>query len=72
MKKELHGVRTTETRDYEFGHDLQRAEGYLQARYDPSSILSVALGVRLDYLDLIEQISIQPRAKCKYQTTDRF
>ena len=54
-------VRTTETRDYEFGHDLQRAEGYLQARYDPSSILSVAFGVRLDYLDLIEQISIQPR-----------
>ena len=54
-------VRTTETRDYEFGHDLQRAEGYLQTRYDPLPALSVALGVRLDYLDLIEQVSIQPR-----------
>ena len=52
---------TTETRDYEFGHDLQRVEGYLQTRYDPLPILSVALGVRLDYLDLIEQLSIQPR-----------
>ena len=54
-------IRTTETRDYEFGHDLQRAEGYLQTRYDPLPALSVALGVRLDYLDLIEQVSIQPR-----------
>ena len=54
-------VRTTDIRDYEFGHDLQRAEGYLQTRYDPLPALSVALGVRLDYLDLIEQVSIQPR-----------
>ena len=54
-------VRTTETRDYEFGHDLQRAEGYLQTRYDPLPVLSVALGVRLDYLDVIEQVSVQPR-----------
>ena len=54
-------IRTTETRDYEFGHDLQRVEGYLQTRYDPLPALSVALGVRLDYLDLIEQLSIQPR-----------
>ena len=54
-------IRTTKTRDYEFGHDLQRAEGYLQTRYDPLPALSVALGVRLDYLDLIEQLSIQPR-----------
>ena len=54
-------IRTTETRDYEFGHDLQRAEGYLQTRYDPLPALSVALGVRVDYLDVIEQVSIQPR-----------
>ena len=54
-------IRTTETRDYEFGHDLQRAEGYLQTRYDPLPMLSVALGVRLDYLDVIEQFSVQPR-----------
>ena len=54
-------IRTTKTRDYAFGHDLQRAEGYLQTRYAPLPALSVALGVRLDYLDLIEQLSIQPR-----------
>ena len=54
-------IRTTETRDYEFGHDLQRAEGYLQTRYDPLPALSVALGVRVDYLDVIEQLSVQPR-----------
>ena len=54
-------IRTTETRDYAFGHDLQRAEGYLQTRYDLLPALSVALGVRVDYLDLIEQLSVQPR-----------
>ena len=54
-------IRTTKTRDYEFGHDLQRVEGYLQTRYAPLPALSVALGVRLDYLDLIEPLSIQPR-----------
>lgn len=54
-------IRATETRDYEFGHDLQRAEGYLQTRYDPLPALSVALGIRVDYLDVIEQVSIQPR-----------
>lgn len=54
-------IKTDETRDYEFGHDLQRYEGYLQARYDPLPNLSMAAGLRFDYLDLIEQISIQPR-----------
>lgn len=54
-------LRTTETKDYEFGHDLQRVEGYLQARYDPLPSLSVALGTRFDYLDVIDHVSIQPR-----------
>ena len=45
----------------EFGHDFYRTEGYVQGRYDPLSFLSVALGVRLDYLNVIEQVSIQPR-----------
>ena len=54
-------LRTTETSDYEFGHDLQRTEGYLQARYEPSETLSFAFGLRLDYLDLIDQVSVQPR-----------
>ncbi len=54
-------LQTTKTSDYEFGHDLQRTEGYLQARYEPSEILSFALGLRLDHLNLIEQLSVQPR-----------
>ena len=45
----------------EFGHDFYRTEGYVQGRYDPLSFLSVALGVRLDYLNVIEQVSVQPR-----------
>ena len=44
-----------------FHYDFQQAEGYLQARYDPLSFLSVALGVRFDYLNLTEELSIQPR-----------
>ena len=45
----------------EFNYTFQRAEGYLQARYDPLSFLSIALGTRFDYLNLTEELSIQPR-----------
>ncbi len=45
----------------EFNYTFRRAEGYLQARYDPLSFLSVALGTRFDYLNLTEELSIQPR-----------
>ena len=51
----------------EFGHDFYRTEGYLQARYDPLSFLSVALGVRLDYLNVTEQLSVQPRGSVSLQ-----
>ena len=44
-----------------FNYSFQQTEGYLQARYDLLSFLSVALGVRLDYLNLTEELSIQPR-----------
>ena len=50
----------------EFGHDFYRAEGYVQGRYDPLSFLSVALGVRLDYLNVTEQVSIQPRGSVSF------
>ena len=50
-----------EEKHYEFGHDFLRAEGYLQGRYDPLPFLSGALGLRLDYLDVTGQLSIQPR-----------
>ena len=51
---------------YEFGHDFFRAEGYLQGRYDPFPFLSGALGIRLDYLDVTGQISIQPRGSLSF------
>ena len=50
----------------EFGHDFYRTEGYVQGRYDPLSFLSVALGVRLDYLNVTEQVSIQPRGSVSF------
>ena len=50
----------------EFGHDFYRTEGYVQGRYDPLSFLSVALGVRFDYLNVIEQVSIQPRGSVSF------
>ena len=58
--------RTVEEIHNEFGHDFYRTEGYVQGRYDPLSFLSVALGVRLDYLNVTEQVSIQPRGSVSF------
>ena len=55
-----------EENHYEFGHDFLRAEGYLQGRYDPLPFLSGALGLRLDYLDVTGQLSIQPRGSLSF------
>ena len=55
----------------EFGHDFYRAEGYFQGRYDPLSFLSVALGVRVDYLNVTEQVSIQPRGSVSFILPNR-
>lgn len=41
--------------------DLWRSEGYLQAQYNPISNISIRLGIRTDYLNLIDKPSIQPR-----------
>ena len=46
----------------EFSYLFRRAEGYLQGRYDPFSFLSLALGVRYDYLNMTDELSTQPRA----------
>ncbi|MDE0684358.1 MAG: TonB-dependent receptor [Candidatus Poribacteria bacterium] len=46
----------------EFSYPFRRAEGYLQGRYDPFSFLSLALGVRFDYLNMTDELSTQPRA----------
>ncbi|RKU20782.1 hypothetical protein C6500_08165 [Candidatus Poribacteria bacterium] len=50
----------------EFSYPFRRTEGYLQARYDPLSFLSLALGVRLDYLNLTDELSIQPRGSLSF------
>ena len=63
QRQELVGI---EENHYEFGHDFLRAEGYLQGRYDPFPFLSGALGLRLDYLDVTEQLSIQPRGSLSF------
>ena len=63
QQQELVGI---EENHYEFGHDFLRAEGYLQGRYDPLPSLSGALGVRLDYLDVTGQLSIQPRGSLSF------
>ena len=54
-------VRRVEKIHDEFRYNFRRAEGYLQGRYDPLAFLSIALGVRLDYLNLTEELSVQPR-----------
>ena len=54
-------VRRFEKIHDEFTYNFQRAEGYLQGRYDPLSFLSLALGMRFDYLNLTEELSVQPR-----------
>lgn len=58
--------RTFEEIHDEFGHYFYRTEGYLQGRYNPRSFLSVALGVRLDYLNVTEQVSVQPRGSVSF------
>ena len=63
QQEELVGI---EESHYEFGHNFLRAEGYLQGRYDPLPSLSGALGVRLDYLDVTGQLSIQPRGSLSF------
>ena len=50
----------------EFNYNFQQTEGYLQARYDPLSFLSVALGIRFDHLNLTEELSIQPRGSLSF------
>ena len=63
--------RTVEEIHDEFGHDFYRTEGYVQGRYDPLSFLSVALGVRVDYLNVTEQVSIQPRGSVSFILPNR-
>lgn len=65
-------VTELEETHYEFGHDFFRTEGYLQARYDPIQSVSIALGTRLDYLNLTEELSVQPRGSVNVQLPNDF
>ena len=65
-------VTNLEKTHYEFGHDFYRAEGYLQARYDPLPSVSIAFGTRLDYLDLTDQLSVQPRGSVNFKLPSDF
>ena len=69
QQQELVGI---EENRYEFGHDFFRAEGYLQGRYNPLPSLSGALGLRLDYLDVTGQVSIQPRGSLSFALPSGF
>ena len=55
-------VETKETYDYRF----YRAEGYLQGRYVPLPYFSAVLGFRIDYFNLTDQFSIQPRVSLEF------
>ena len=61
-----------ERTDFEFGHDFYRTEGYLQARYDPLQFVSIALGARIDHLDLTNELSIQPRGSVNVQLPNDY
>lgn len=42
-------------------------EGYLQHRYTPFEFLSIALGLRVDYFNLTNEVSLGPRTSIKYK-----
>ncbi len=45
----------------------QRIEGYLQDRYELLPFLSVVLGLRFDYFNRIDELSIQPRGSLRVE-----
>lgn len=65
-------ITNEQSTNYEFGHAFYRAEGYLQARYDPLPSVSIALGTRLDYLNLTDQLSVQPRGSVNFKLPSDF
>ncbi len=45
----------------------QRLEGYLQDRYELLPFLSAVFGIRFDYFNLIDELSIQPRGSLLFE-----
>ncbi len=69
---ERYEITELEETHFEFGHDFYRTEGYLQTRYDPLQSVSIALGIRMDYLDLTDELSIQPRGSVNVRLSNDF
>ena len=51
----------------DFGQRFNFIEGYLQNRYDPLEFLSVTLGLRLDYFNLTDRVSVGPRGSLRFK-----
>ena len=49
---------------------LTNVESYLQVRYNPTSFVSAALGVRQSYSSFTKEISVGPRASLQFQVSD--
>ena len=50
----------------DFAERFNVIEGYLQNRYDPYAFLSVTLGLRLDYFNLTDRVSVGPRGSVQF------
>ena len=50
----------------DFDQRFNFIEGYLQNRYDPLEFLSVTLGLRLDYFNLTDRVSVGPRGSLQF------
>ena len=51
----------------DFDRRFNFVEGYLQNRYDPLAFLSVTLGLRLDYFNITDRVSIGPRGSLGFK-----
>ena len=51
----------------DFEQRFNFVEGYLQNRYDPLTFLSVTLGLRLDYFNLTNRVSVGPRGSLRFK-----
>ncbi len=50
----------------DFDQRFNFIEGYLQNRYDPYEFLSLTLGLRLDYFNLTDRVSVGPRGSVQF------
>ena len=51
----------------DFDRRFNFVEGYLQNRYEPLAFLSVTLGLRLDYFNITDRVSVGPRGSLGFR-----